>query len=154
MNVDFINPFLSATVNVLETMAFIKTEPGKPEVKKDRVSRGDVTGLCGLAGDQLSGSFSISFSEAAILSIVSSMFGEPITTINDEIRDAVGEITNMISGGARRQLSEKGYKFNMAIPTIIVGKNHEVTHKTTGPAILLPFTISAGDFYIEICLNK
>jgi chemotaxis protein CheX len=154
MNVDFVNPFISATVNVLETMAFIKTQPGKPEVKKDRVSRGDVTGLCGLAGDQFSGSFAISFTEPAILAIVSSMFGEPIPALNDDIRDAVGEITNMISGGARRQLSEKGYKFNMAIPTVIVGRNHEVTHKTTGPAIILPFTIDAGDFYVEICLNK
>ena len=30
MNVEFINPFLKATANVLKTMAFTESTPGKP----------------------------------------------------------------------------------------------------------------------------
>jgi len=35
MDVKLINPFLTATLTVLETMAFIKAEAGKPYLKKD-----------------------------------------------------------------------------------------------------------------------
>ena len=153
MNVELINPFLAATMNVLETMAFTKPRPGKPSIKDEATAKGDVTGLCGLAGDQISGSFSISFTEPAILAIVSGMFGKEMTELNHEIRDAVGEITNMISGGARNVLSAKGYKFNMAIPTIIVGQGHEISHKSKGPIIVIPFEIDAGAFYVEVCLE-
>ncbi|RZB35766.1 MAG: hypothetical protein SRB2_02816 [Desulfobacteraceae bacterium Eth-SRB2] len=42
-----INPFINATLNVLETMAFVKSEAGKPYLKKDNVARGDVSGING-----------------------------------------------------------------------------------------------------------
>jgi chemotaxis protein CheX len=47
----------------------------------------------------------VSFTEASILPIVSNMFGEEIKEMNEEIKDAVGEITNMISGQASKRLA-------------------------------------------------
>ena len=52
MNVEFINPFLSAIMNVLSTMAMMDVSPGTPSVKKDQVACGDVTGIIGMASDQ------------------------------------------------------------------------------------------------------
>jgi chemotaxis protein CheX len=67
MDVTFINPFLEAAVNVLQTMAFTETQVGKPFLKsKTPLSQGDVTGIVGLTGNQ-HGSLAVSFSEAAIL---------------------------------------------------------------------------------------
>ena len=41
MDVTFINPFLEAVVNVLQTMAFTETQVGKPFLKgKTPLSRG------------------------------------------------------------------------------------------------------------------
>lgn len=153
MNVEIVNPFISSTLNVLKTMAFTEATPGQPRLKEGKISLGDVTGFSGLAGEQLSGSFSISFTQATILAITSSMFGEVLTQLNEEVHDAVGEITNMISGGARKQLTEMGYKFNMSIPSVIVGHEHQITHRSKGKTILLPFSIDAGDFFVEICLE-
>ena len=44
MDVTLINPFINATINVLETMAFITVTAGKPYVKKANVAVGAVTG--------------------------------------------------------------------------------------------------------------
>jgi chemotaxis protein CheX len=102
MNVTFINPFLGAVVNVLKTMAFTDPTPGKPFVKtSNELSQGDVTGVIGLTGP-VKGSIAVSFTEAAILHVVSNMFGEPLSEINCEVEDAVGELSNMICGDARR----------------------------------------------------
>ena len=73
--------------------------------------------------------------------------------MNDEIKDAVGEITNMVSGGARAELAQKGYNFEMAIPTIITGKNTQVDPISASPVIVIPFQTDAGRFYVEVCIT-
>lgn len=153
MDAKFINPFINATTNVLETMAFIKSVPGKPYLKKDDVAKGDVTGVIGITGET-NGTIAVTFEEACILKIVSNMFGEEMTTLNSEIADAVGELTNMISGQARRELEGLGMVFEAAIPSVVSGRSHSITHYTDGPKIAIPFTTDGGKFTIEVCLEK
>jgi len=153
MDVHFINPFIEATLNVLETMASTKAKAGKPYLKKDQVARGDVSGIIGLTGDTR-GTISVSFTEKSILPIVSNMVGEKIKELNEEIKDAVGEITNMISGQARKRLDELGKPLRAAIPSVIMGKNHTITHVTTHPIIAIPFTTDNGEFTVEVCFEE
>lgn len=149
MDVKLINPFINATLHVLETMASTKTKAGKPYLKKEEVAKGDVTGVIGLTGDSR-GTVSVSFSEKCILAIVSKMFAEELTELNDEITDAVGELTNMISGQARQKLELVGKSLKAAIPTVIMGKDHTISHITSYPVVAIPFTTDNGDFTIEI----
>jgi chemotaxis protein CheX len=153
MDVSLINPFINATTNVLETMAFVTVKAGKPYLKKDNVARGDVTGVIGLTGIT-NGTISVTFQCDCILNIVSNMFGEKMEVLNNEIADAVGELTNMISGQARKELEDKGKIFKAAIPSVITGKNHSVTHYTNGPRIAIPFFVGEGSFTIEVCFER
>ena len=154
MNVEFVNPFLTSLMNVLSTMANLELSPGKPNVKKDEVARGDVSGLIGMVGPQTKGSFSITFEEGLALEIMSRMLGERPTSINEEVTDMVGEITNMVTGGAKRILGEKGYDFDMATPMVVSGANHSISHKADGPKIIMPFQSPYGMASIEICFSK
>ncbi len=153
MDAKIINPFINATVNVLKTMAFITAEAGPPYLKKDYVAKGDVTGIIGITGE-VNGSISVTFDEGSILQIVSNMFGEDMKELNSEIADAVGEISNMISGQARKELEEDGKNFQAAIPSVITGKNHVIRHITNGPRVAIPFTTDDGSFTIEVCFEK
>jgi chemotaxis protein CheX len=155
MNVEFINPFLEAAITVLKTMAFTTPKPGKPFLKrKDDPSRGDVSGVIGLTGP-VRGSIAVSFTKEAILHVVSNMFGEACKEIDGEVQDAVGELSNMICGDARRALEEKGYQFEAAIPAVITGKGHTITHSISGPSVVMPFTLSGGSsFFVEACFEE
>ncbi|RJP75911.1 MAG: chemotaxis protein CheX [Desulfobacteraceae bacterium] len=153
MDASLINPFINATINVLETMAFIKCKAEKPYLKKDDVAKGDVTGVIGITGES-NGTIAVTFEEVTILKIVSNMFGEEMKELNNEVADAVGELTNMISGQARRELEENGKVFDAAIPSVVSGKNHQITHYTDGPKIAIPFTTEGGRFTIEVCLEN
>ena len=153
MDVNLVNPFINATVNVLETMAFMEIDAGKPYLKKDSVAVGDVSGVLGLTG-VANGTISVSFEEKCILEVVSNMFGEAMTELNNEIADAVGELTNMISGQARRELGGMGKVFKAAIPSVITGKNHSIIHFTDGPKIAIPFVTGKGKFTIEVCFER
>src|SRR5574340_1392743 len=118
MDVRFVNSFLDGTISVIKTMAFVEPRAGRPYLKKDFVARGDISGIIGLTGSAR-GSLALSFSESCIVKIVSNMLGEEITSINGDIKDAVGEITNMVSGVARKHLESQGFNISAAIPTVV-----------------------------------
>ncbi|MBF0517695.1 MAG: chemotaxis protein CheX [Nitrospirae bacterium] len=153
MNYEFINPFIEATVNVIKTMSKIDATAGEPVVKTDRKARGEVSGIISMAGEQAIGSLAVTFSESAILCISSEMLGEQITVLDETAADVVGEITNMVTGGAKRLLVEKGYKFELASPSVIIGKDHMIMHQTKAPIVLLSFSTNCGDFFVELCFN-
>lgn len=148
MKSEYINPFLEATINVISTMAMKNPKAGKPFLKKDKKAIGDISGIIGLTGAK-SGAIVLSFSTGAACEIISSMLGESYTEMSAEVGDAVGELTNMISGDARRRLAEMGMNFEAGIPTIISGKGHEIESVTKGPVIAIPFTVDGHNFVVE-----
>ena len=154
MNADFINPFITALMNVLQTMAQTELVPGKPKKKSDDQARGDVSGLIGMVGDNVQGSMSISFDEGLVLEIMYKMLGEKPGVIDADVQDMVGEITNMICGGAKNELDQKGYDFGMATPVVVSGKNHTINHQVTGKKMIMPFSHASGNLYLEMCFNK
>lgn len=81
------------------------------------------------------------------------MFNEKKSEIDEEVKDAVGELTNMISGASRRALERIGHHFQGAIPSIISGHSHEVRHVTKGPILSIPFSTDAGNFTVEVCFK-
>jgi chemotaxis protein CheX len=153
MDVKFINPFLDGTVEVLSKMASIKPVPGKPFAKTDDTACGDISGIIGMTGDAV-GSLALTFNEECILDIVDRMLGEKHTEINRAVLDAVGELTNMISGASRKMMEKDNLKVFAAIPTIVFGKAHTVRHIIKGPSIVLPFTTEKGQFVIDVCLKS
>ncbi len=153
MDVKIINPFLEATVNVLKTMAMIEPKPGKPFLKKDDNAFGVVSGIIGITG-AAQGSMSISFSAPCIKAIVSNLFGMDVPDINEEVKDAVGELTNMICGDARRRLDEEGIDLKAGTPTVVSGKCHSIHHIHNGPSLAVPFHTPSGDFVVEVAFNK
>ncbi len=152
MNVDYINPFLSAAVKVLQTTANISPRPGKPHLKNSREACGDISGIIGLTGEK-SGSMAVSFSKDCLLKVTFNMLGEGGNDLTGRMADAVGEVTNMIAGDARAALSEKGHSFSVSIPSVVMGEAHTIKHICSGPTIVMPFETEAGPFFIETCFE-
>ena len=154
MRVEFINPFLSSMLNVMSTMAQMELTPEKPKLKTTEISMGDVSGLIGMVSPQAKGSLSITFDTPLALATMKNMVGEAPDQVNDEITDLVGEITNMVTGGAKRMLSEKGFEFDMATPIVVSGKDHTIHHKSKGPVVVLALRGEHGRAYIEFSFDE
>jgi chemotaxis protein CheX len=95
----------------------------------------------------------LSFSEKCICKIVSNMLGEEHHEVTKEILDAVGELTNMVSGASRTQLEKMGMSVHAAIPTVVHGKGHTITHILKSPSLVIPFSAAAGPFFIDVCIQ-
>ncbi len=152
MDVKYINPFLLGTSDVMIKMSSLMVTAGKPYAKKTDVAPGDVSGIIGITGDAV-GSLAISFTEGCICSIVTGILGELQMEVNQVVIDAVGELTNMISGAARSRLEKEGMILHAAIPTVIYGKGHTVRHILHSPSIVIPFQTEGGTFYVDVCLK-
>ena len=145
-------PFVDATKHVLTMMAQLDPKPGKPYVKKVSAAAGDVSAVVGLTGDR-NGSISISFSKKCAVAVVKNMLGDDISDIIQDAKDAVGEITNMISGQARVGLVDMGLTLQGSTPAVIMGDNHTIAHMTSALAIAIPFSCEAGTFTLEFCFD-
>ncbi|RQD61902.1 MAG: chemotaxis protein CheX [Desulfonatronovibrio sp. MSAO_Bac4] len=152
-NVQFINPILRAVLNVLSTMANVEVTPGKPYLNNNGLAVGDITGSVGIDGYAI-GVISLSLSKGVVLTIVNNMLYENFTEINEEIADAVGELTNMISGQARSILSESDISFSAGTPKVIHGKGEKIDHIPSVPVLAVPFSSSHGDLVVEISLSN
>lgn len=153
MDAELVNPFIESTVNVLKTMAQTEPTPGKAYIKKDALTWGVVTGVIGMAGNNVSGNMVISFDKPCILDIVSKMLMEQFSELSPDVVDAVGEITNMISGGTKAALSIKGLAFEMASPMMLTGQNVELKQLSKNPILVVPFETNAGKFVVEANLS-
>lgn len=152
MNVNFINPVLRSILSVLSTMAHIAPTVGPPKRKdKNEIVPGkNITGVMSMTGKRGNASIALTFSEGAILQIAKNMLpGGEITTIDGMVIDLVGELANMVLGGAKSDLENQGYFFQLSLPTIILGCDYLIAHKTNAPIIILPFILPEGAFFVE-----
>ncbi|WP_457571582.1 chemotaxis protein CheX [Desulfovulcanus sp.] len=150
-----IKQFVDAVVNVLGTMAMVEVKPEKPFIKKDNTAKGDVSGVIGFSSPngKSKGTMSLTFTEQSVLGIVGKMLGEEFSEVSQDIIDAVGELTNMICGQARKGLAEIGMPFDGAIPSVITGKNHSISHVSNSAVLAIPFTTQFGEITVEVCFS-
>ena len=154
MDAAIVNPFVEGTLHILDTTAGVKVQPDSPFLKTDTSPLGDISGMLEITGD-LAGSAAISFTEYSILGIVSAMFGEEMTQINEEIFDAVGEITNMVAGHVTTKLAEQGKKVKVKFVRVCTGPDQPIAHTDSqSPVLAVPFKTTLGKVVIEVCYSS
>jgi chemotaxis protein CheX len=159
---EFSKPFIAAAKNVFETMVFTKLDAQKPQIKKDNLSKGDVSAVLGISGEigegdtkrNYKGMLVISFPYDTYYKVASAMLMDTFTEYNEEIADVGGEICNMIMGNAKRDLNGLGYTSNMAIPSMIEGPNHSIKYPDGTTVIIIPITSAHGPMFIELCYTE
>jgi len=152
IKVDYINPFIHSTTNALETMAFTKPKIGKPLLKSDDSPTCDISGSIGLTGEA-AGSVTVNFGRDLACKLVSRMLSEEHGEIDATVKDGVGEIANMVAGGAKGEMQEKGMNFSIALPTVTLGLDQTHSHPSDVTCVVVPFSTDAGDFTIEVALK-
>ena len=87
---------------------------------------GGVVSLVGLTGNW-SGTGTVSCNPAAAIQIAALMLlldtSEGNQSVDDEVLDAVAELTNMVIGNIKNLLAERLGEMAISIPTVVYGKN-------------------------------
>ena len=126
VDVQLVNPFLVATLECMTVMGGMQPERRRLFLKTSPMMHGDIAGIIGLsqAGSKngITGSVVVSFPDALARRIVSRLMGEdPETLSKDLLMDGIGEVANMVGGGAKRLLAGSPYRFDISTPTVLAG---------------------------------
>lgn len=151
MNVEYINPFIRSVSNVFDTMLNCSVARGDIWLKSDSRPSYMVSGVIGLSG-QAFGMVVLSLPEKIALKSAAVMLMEETTTLNADVLDAVGELTNIIAGGAKAELVK--YQMSVSMPSVITGHDHEVHFPLNIRPIGIPFKTDWGDFALEVGLSE
>jgi chemotaxis protein CheX len=74
--------------------------------------------------------------------------------VDDEVLDAVAEVTNMILGNVKTALEERIGPMGLSIPTVIYGRNF--SSKTVGKQewTVVPFDCEGERLEVQLCLAE
>ena len=154
MNVDNLieSAIRHSVVEVFTTMLSGEIEPG--EVFHEHASPETAEGIVsfiGIAG-RWSGTGSIACSSAVACRICTQMLMTEATSLNEEVLDAVAELTNMIIGNVKSSLERHLGDLGLSIPTVVFGRNFKT--KTGGSIdwIVEKFNWDGHELVVKMCL--
>lgn len=150
MDPNAIAPFIKSTRNIFEMMLQLNVETGEPSIKKMGDASFDISAIISFTGD-FEGSVVLSFPEACAFRVVSLFTGTEVTKADHDLADAVGELVNMIAGGAKAQF--EGKKVDISCPNVVIGQNHVVQGGKDNVCVILPCSCECGDFNIEVAMK-
>ena len=143
-------PFITSVRSVFKTMASLDVAVDKPFLKDEQTTTFMVSGIIGFSG-QVIGSVTVSFHAETAKKLVAAFAGIEMDLKSPDFADAVGELANMIAGGAKKDL---GGNANITVPTVVIGADHVVARLRGVPCVVLPCKTTAGEFTIEVSIKR
>ncbi|MBV9508292.1 MAG: chemotaxis protein CheX [Acidobacteriia bacterium] len=147
------NSLRHAVVEVFFTMLSGEVEPGQVTVEQGSPETNDgVVSFIGLAG-AWTGTGSITCSPVAACRIASHLLMAEYASVNEDVLDAVAELTNMIIGNVKTDLERHLGSLGLSIPTVVFGRNFR--SKSGGAEwIVQPFHWEGEQLLIRLALAK
>ncbi len=149
MKVEYINPFILAAKNAFGTMLGCELERSDLFASRDTQPTNDVTGIIGLTG-KAKGCVALSMSRELALRATETMAMSQPNGIDEEVVDVVGELANMVAGGAKAQL--EAYEMRISLPTVIVGRTAAIQFPSETPSLCICFTSEWGPLTVQVGL--
>ncbi len=144
---------VESTVEIFTSMVMMDLSVSEEVVEQVGKIKDSITGVIGLAGTH-KGVLAIHIPNNVAFAITSNFLGMEVDEINEDVEDAVGELANMLGGNIKTILSEKGRDIALSLPSTITGSEYDFQPTKESEKLLIKFTTEAGDFMVELLLEK
>ena len=146
-DVDYINPVIAGLEDTFSTMLGSKVERSGLDLMANNLALHPVSGIIGVSGKAV-GTVVLSMSEGVAIKAASTMLMAELKEIDDDVMDAVGEITNMVCGSAKAKLAQ--YSLSMSLPNVLFGKECRLHFPQNSHPISIPFKCDWGPLALQI----
>jgi chemotaxis protein CheX len=113
------------------------------------VERESVTAMVGFGG-LLSGVCVLRSGGRAAMHIAQKMTGAEFTKIDDTVKDAMGEICNMLAGAWKGKVPELAANCGLSVPAVITGQDYNL--HVQSPEFQLHHIYRFGDAFFEVTI--
>ena len=144
-------PFLDSIQNVFGVMLQTEVEQVKVEdlvaKKTDLVSSSAVIGLKGTD----SWTLTLVIPEETGKKITQRFLQTDEDLPAGDIADALGELANMVAGGAKAQLSsQRNEDISITLPTVVTGSDYKLGHPAASQEAKIRYASELGDFAMDV----
>ncbi|MDR0629324.1 MAG: chemotaxis protein CheX [Treponema sp.] len=155
MRVEYINPFVEATYNILKEVLGTEVIRGSLYLKSSTMAIQGVAALVGLAGD-VEGRVIFDMTRDTALAVAGAMNGgEKFTTMDEMAKATIQELANMITGQAVTKLHDLGFKFDLTPPALFTGDNMEVSNNLKVEALIVPMELGpCGKIEVNVVIRE
>ena len=151
MKVEFVNPFIQAATDVLESELGGEAQRGNLRMQKSAFTTDEVTALLCVTGT-VTGMVLYSMSQKTALGILSRMMGSPMDEFDAVAQSGIGELGNVITGRAGVLLADAGYPSNITPPALVIGKGTMVTTLDLN-RLVFPLETEFGNLEVQVVLK-
>lgn len=148
--VDWINPFILHTHEVFEAMLGWTLHRESLAWRSSHVPTHDISGVMQLSG-KTSGTVVLSLRRNVAIQIASVLLDKQIGEINSEVADAVGELTNIISGRAAADLAS--LQTRVGLPNVVIGRTKTIYYPPRVTPLCVGFRCESGELTLEVGLS-
>ncbi len=148
-SLDIGKEILVGTQEVFSTMLMIDISSNEIIEGKKVDINSNLTSMIGLGGG-IRGVLAVHCPENVAKAITGDFLGMDVDELDDDVKDAIGEITNMVAGNLKVSYSKVDINVELAIPTSIVGDSFHVSGIADAQRVVVPMTIKHGEFWIEL----
>jgi chemotaxis protein CheX len=154
MNVEYINPFINVSIDLIKMVCNANVSRGQIFIKNSPFMAGSVVIIIGIAGE-FKGQVFFSMNEESACKIASSMmFGMEVNSLDEMAKSAIAELGNMIMGNVSTEFYNTGIKIDITPPTILVGNDMAVSTKGV-KTICVPLILeNIGEIEIDVAATE
>lgn len=152
MKAEFVNPFVTAAYQVLQTETRSDVSKGNVTLQDSPLVSDEVTVLIGVVG-RAQGLVLYGMSEKTAKGLVGAMTGEAIPVFDSMAESAVAELGNVITGLASGELERAGYPCKIAPPSVVVGKGTSISTLSI-KRLVIPLQTRMGEIVVHVALRE
>ena len=143
-------PFVNSVRLVMNTMTGLATTVGATKIKPaGAAAEFDYSGIIGFTGG-IVGTVVVSFGRESAVRIVEAFAKCPIPPDTADFADALGELTNMIAGAAKKDF---GTAASISTPTVVMGPGHVIARPSDIPCVAVPCNAAGSAFAVELSIR-
>jgi len=148
IDIDYINPVIAGLENVFSTMLNSRIERTGLGLMESNQTLHPVSGIIGISGKGV-GTIVLSMERSVALKAAGVMLMmDDLTEIDNDVLDAVGELTNMVCGDAKAKLAQ--YHLSISLPNILHGEGCWLHFPQKAHPISIPFKCDWGLLALQI----
>lgn len=148
---DHAQQIIEATQEIFSSMIMLDVTPGEPFNRKGSMLQDSISGIIGMAGT-MKGLLAIHLPNKAALAVTTAFLGMDVEEIDEDVRDAIGELANMLGGSLKCALDPKGSNINLSMPSAIHGEEYSIDCIADAEDITVPFAWDGNTFLVELQL--
>ena len=148
-SIDVGNEIAVGCKEVFSTMLMVELESEDVVYQKKVEINSNITSMIGLGGG-LKGLLAVHCPSSVATKITSAFLGMDVEEIDDDVKDAIGEIANMVAGNLKVSYAAVDVNIELAIPTSIVGDSFYVSGIADATRVVVPFLMENEIFWVEL----